>query len=172
MSYGAGYAEGVKVARSDDDVKKIMAGTKDLDLDAKAKFLKAYNELFTHQYPFVDKVATSFHLPLVDVLAIQPERPDEGDVRVYTGRAPYPNGSDGSGRAHYINPKEDRTLDSIKRDTSLNHWTITNTYATSLSRELRSDVSKEYRHPRQGLGIGRLLHSQGVRNSISKQCFK
>ncbi|GJS97878.1 ribonuclease H-like domain-containing protein [Tanacetum coccineum] len=65
-------------------------------------------------------------------------------VRVDIERAPYPNGSDGSGRAHYINPKEDKTLDSIKRDTSLNRWTITNTYATSLSRELRSDVSKEY----------------------------
>ncbi|GJT11980.1 hypothetical protein Tco_0859022 [Tanacetum coccineum] len=93
-------------------------------------------------------------------------------VRVYTGRAPYPNGSDGSGRAHYINPKEDKTLGSIKRDTSSNRWTITNTYATSLSRELRSDVSKEYQHPRQRLGIGRLLHSQGVKNSISKQYFK
>ncbi|GKD25715.1 Toll/interleukin-1 receptor domain-containing protein [Tanacetum coccineum] len=93
----------------------------------------------------------------------------EDIVRVDTGRAPYPNGSDGSGRAHYINPKEDKTLDSIKRDTSLDRWTITNTYATSLSRELRSDVSKEYRHPRQRLGIGRLLHSQGVKNSISKQ---
>ncbi|GKE05079.1 hypothetical protein Tco_1397097, partial [Tanacetum coccineum] len=76
------------------------------------------------------------------------------------------------GRAHYINPKEDKTLDSIKRDTSSNRWTITNTYATSLSRELRSDVSKEYRHPRQRLGIGRLLHSQGVKNSISEQYFK
>ncbi|GKA33934.1 hypothetical protein Tco_0720363 [Tanacetum coccineum] len=65
-------------------------------------------------------------------------------VRVDIERAPYPNRSDGSGRAHYINPKEDKTLDSIKRDTSLNRWTITNTYATSLSQELRSDVSKEY----------------------------
>ncbi|GKB20679.1 hypothetical protein Tco_0854602 [Tanacetum coccineum] len=28
-------------------------------------------------------------------------------VRVYAGRAPYPNGSYGSRRAHYVNPKKD-----------------------------------------------------------------
>ncbi|GJZ05236.1 hypothetical protein Tco_0538511 [Tanacetum coccineum] len=39
-------------------------------------------------------------------------------------------------------------------------------------RELRSDVPKVYRHPRQRLGIGRLLHSQGVKNSTSKQYSK
>ncbi|GJY04996.1 protein NPG1 [Tanacetum coccineum] len=75
-------------------------------------------------------------------------------------------------RAYYINSKENKTLDSIKKDNSLNCWVITSTCATSLSQELRSDVSKEYRHPRQRLGIGRLLHSQGVKNSISKQYFK
>ena len=78
LSYGAGYVEGVKVDRSDADVKKVLAGTKDLDLDSKEKFLKAYHELFTLQYPFVDKVSSAFHLPLVDILAIQPDRPDEG----------------------------------------------------------------------------------------------
>ncbi|PWA95364.1 serine/threonine-protein phosphatase 7 [Artemisia annua] len=78
LSYGAGYVEGVKVDRSDDDVKKVLARAKDLDLDSKEKFLKAYHELFTHQYPFVDKVSSAFRLPLVEVLAIQPDRPDEG----------------------------------------------------------------------------------------------
>ncbi|GKB75026.1 hypothetical protein Tco_0936438 [Tanacetum coccineum] len=58
----------------------------------------------------------------------------------------------GSGRAYYINPKEDKMLDSIKNDTSSNYWIIASTYATSLFQELRSDVPKVYRHPRQGLG--------------------
>ncbi|GJZ35715.1 cytochrome P450 [Tanacetum coccineum] len=39
-------------------------------------------------------------------------------------------------------------------------------------KELRSDVPKVYRRPRQRLGIGRLLHSQGVKNSTSKQYFE
>ncbi|GKD02879.1 hypothetical protein Tco_1177853 [Tanacetum coccineum] len=43
-------------------------------------------------------------------------------------------------------------LDSIKKDTSSNYWIIANTYATSLFQELRSDVPKVYRHPRQRLG--------------------
>ncbi|GJY42619.1 zinc finger, RING/FYVE/PHD-type containing protein [Tanacetum coccineum] len=43
-------------------------------------------------------------------------------------------------------------LDSIKNDTSSNYWIIASTYATSLFQELRSDVPKVYRHPRQGLG--------------------
>ncbi|GKD20133.1 hypothetical protein Tco_1221836, partial [Tanacetum coccineum] len=51
--------------------------------------------------------------------------------------------SDGSGsKQYYINSKEDRTLDSIKNDTSSNRWIIASTYATSLFQELRSDVPK------------------------------
>ena len=79
LTYEVGYAKGVEVAWSDDDVRKVLAVvTKDLYLDSKSKFIKAYNELFTHQYPFVDKVSSAFHLPLVDILAIKPDRPDEG----------------------------------------------------------------------------------------------
>ncbi|GJU04334.1 reverse transcriptase domain-containing protein [Tanacetum coccineum] len=98
------------------------------------------------------KTATSLQLPY-DVLAQELSNAASTSVRVYTGRALYPNGSYGSGRAYYINPKEDKTLDSIKKDNSSNCWIITSTYATSLSRELRSDVSKDYQHPRQRLGI-------------------
>ncbi|GJY77307.1 hypothetical protein Tco_0482423 [Tanacetum coccineum] len=64
---------GVKVGHSKEDAKAILADATDYYPEGKTTFMSAFDSLFTRSYPYVEKLAGSFRLPLGDLQNMWPE---------------------------------------------------------------------------------------------------
>ena len=81
LSYTAGFIDGVKaefdggakVSRKEEDVERVLSQVKNLNRDAPATWKAEFNKIFDAEYPYVQKVAGSYRLPLGDLMNLQPE---------------------------------------------------------------------------------------------------
>ena len=81
LSYTAGFIDGVKaefdggakVNRKEEDVERVLSQVKNLNRDAPATWKAEFNKIFDAEYPYVQKVAGSYRLPLGDLMNLQPE---------------------------------------------------------------------------------------------------
>ncbi|PWA98145.1 hypothetical protein CTI12_AA004380 [Artemisia annua] len=75
LSFTAGWLGGVGIQRKQEDLEKILAGTKKLNMEAPAIWKAEYKKLFQAEYPYIQKLAESFCLPLGDLMNLQPAEP-------------------------------------------------------------------------------------------------
>nr|GEV72908.1 hypothetical protein [Tanacetum cinerariifolium] len=73
QAIAAGWSKGVKVERTQEDAVAILAGAADYDPHYKDTFMSAFDSLFTQSYPYGEKIAESFRLPLGDLQNMWPE---------------------------------------------------------------------------------------------------
>ncbi|GKA87438.1 hypothetical protein Tco_0809202 [Tanacetum coccineum] len=67
------WSEGVKVECSAEDAEAILAAATDYDPECRSTFMLVFDALFTKRYPYVEKIAESFRLPLGDLQNMWPE---------------------------------------------------------------------------------------------------
>ncbi|GJX38891.1 hypothetical protein Tco_0252194 [Tanacetum coccineum] len=67
QAIAAGWSEGVKAERYDQDAEAILATAADYDPECKSTFMPAFDALFIKRYPYVEKLAESFRLLLGDL---------------------------------------------------------------------------------------------------------
>ncbi|GKE69968.1 hypothetical protein Tco_1528040, partial [Tanacetum coccineum] len=67
------WSEGVKAECSAEDAEAILAAATDYDLECRSTFMLVFDALFTKRYPYVEKIAESFRLPLGDLQNMWPE---------------------------------------------------------------------------------------------------
>ncbi|GJU88906.1 hypothetical protein Tco_1301329 [Tanacetum coccineum] len=69
----AGWSEGVKAACSEEEAEAFLATAADYDPACKTTFMSVFDSLFNKSYPYVEKLAESFRLPLGDLQNMWPE---------------------------------------------------------------------------------------------------
>ncbi|GJV43182.1 hypothetical protein Tco_1427718 [Tanacetum coccineum] len=67
LAIAAGWSEGVKAAYSEEEVKAFLATAADYNPACKTTFMSEFDSLFNKSYPYVEKLAESFWLPLGDL---------------------------------------------------------------------------------------------------------
>ena len=75
LSYSGGFIDGVRAERKPDDAEKILQKIKKLNMEAPKLWKPEYHKLFEAEYPYVQKLAESFRLPLGDQMNLLPEEP-------------------------------------------------------------------------------------------------
>ena len=81
LSYTAGFVDGVKadfrdgvkVARDEDDVERVLGQVKNLNQEAPSLWKAEFNKIFEAEYPYVKTIAESYRLPLGDLMNLLPE---------------------------------------------------------------------------------------------------
>lgn len=81
LSYTAGFVDGVKadfrdgvkVARDEDDVERVLGQVKNLNREAPSLWKAEFNKIFEAEYPYVKTIAESYRLPLGDLMNLLPE---------------------------------------------------------------------------------------------------
>ncbi|PWA80205.1 transposase (putative), gypsy type [Artemisia annua] len=68
----AGWLAGLKLGRSEEEVAAYVAGNENFDMAAVQSFRADYDEMFVRPFPYIESVASSFRLPLADVMNILP----------------------------------------------------------------------------------------------------
>nr|GFC12517.1 hypothetical protein [Tanacetum cinerariifolium] len=66
LAIAAGWSEGVKEAFSEEESEAFLASAADYDPACKNTFMSEFDSLFNKSYPYVEKLAESFRLPLGD----------------------------------------------------------------------------------------------------------
>ncbi|GKC09053.1 hypothetical protein Tco_1000663 [Tanacetum coccineum] len=69
----AGWSEGLKIERTQEEVEAILAVVTDHNPHCKDTFMDTFDSLFTRSYPYVEKLTESFRLPLRDLQNPWPE---------------------------------------------------------------------------------------------------
>ena len=75
LSYSGGFIDGVRTERKPEDAEKILQKIKRLNMEAPKLWKPEYHKLFSAEYPYVQKLAESFQLPLGDQINLLPEEP-------------------------------------------------------------------------------------------------
>ncbi|GKA35483.1 hypothetical protein Tco_0721974 [Tanacetum coccineum] len=73
LAIAAGWSKGVKAACSEEEAQAFLATAVDYDPVCKETFMTEFDSLFDKSYPYVEKLAESFRLPLGDLQNIWPE---------------------------------------------------------------------------------------------------
>ncbi|GJW18996.1 hypothetical protein Tco_0026432 [Tanacetum coccineum] len=73
LAIAAGWSEGVKAACSEEEAEAFLATTVGYDPACKTTFMSEFDSLFNKSYPYVEKLAESFRLPLGDLQNMWPE---------------------------------------------------------------------------------------------------
>nr|GEU80940.1 hypothetical protein [Tanacetum cinerariifolium] len=73
QAIAAGWSEGVKIERTQEEAEAILATAADCDPSCKDTFMSAFETLFSRSYPYVEKLTESFRLPLGDLQNMWPE---------------------------------------------------------------------------------------------------
>ncbi|GJU98222.1 hypothetical protein Tco_1327493 [Tanacetum coccineum] len=87
LCFIAGWLGGLSLGRSEDEIAEILAGTKDLDIEGSKSWEAKHRELFTKQYPYVQKVVDSYFLPMADLLQVSLDVPTPHPVTETPGSA-------------------------------------------------------------------------------------
>ncbi|GKA40301.1 hypothetical protein Tco_0732894 [Tanacetum coccineum] len=91
LCFTARWLGGLSLGRSEDEISQILSESKDLDIEGSRSWEAKHRELFTKSYPYVQKVADSYDLPMDELLKVSPDVPsttDKGNTSgVGTGEA-------------------------------------------------------------------------------------
>ncbi|PWA90378.1 hypothetical protein CTI12_AA101580 [Artemisia annua] len=75
LTYSAGWLAGVRIQRKQEDVDRIISSTKKINLDAPKLWKAEYNNLFSAEYPYIQKIADAYRLAPADLMNIFPDGP-------------------------------------------------------------------------------------------------
>nr|GEV91929.1 hypothetical protein [Tanacetum cinerariifolium] len=75
LCYTAWWLGGISLGRSEEEIARLLAETKDLDIKGSKSWETKHIELFAKQYPYVHKVADSYLLPMADLLRVSLDVP-------------------------------------------------------------------------------------------------
>ncbi|GJU47559.1 hypothetical protein Tco_1204825 [Tanacetum coccineum] len=73
LAIAAGWSKGVKATCSEEEAQAFLATAVDYDPACKETFMTEFDSLFDKSYPYVEKLAESFRLPLGDLQNMWPE---------------------------------------------------------------------------------------------------
>ncbi|GJY48349.1 hypothetical protein Tco_0438305, partial [Tanacetum coccineum] len=66
--------------QSEDEIAAVLSETKNLDIEGSKTWKYKHRELFTKQYPYIQRVAKSYRVPLDAMLQVFPD-PPTADIR-------------------------------------------------------------------------------------------
>ncbi|GKC53165.1 hypothetical protein Tco_1075910 [Tanacetum coccineum] len=75
LCFTARWLGGLSLGRSEDEISQILSEYKDLDIEGSRSWEAKHRELFTKSYPYVQKVADSYDLPMDELLKVSPDVP-------------------------------------------------------------------------------------------------
>ncbi|GJY25837.1 hypothetical protein Tco_0400563, partial [Tanacetum coccineum] len=75
LCFTAGWFGGFSLGQTEDDIARMLSETRDLDIEGSKSWEVKHRELFTMQYPYVQKVAASYQLHMDDLMKIIPDVP-------------------------------------------------------------------------------------------------
>ncbi|GKA83831.1 hypothetical protein Tco_0805426 [Tanacetum coccineum] len=91
LCFTAGWLGGLSLGRSEDEIVQILSESEDLDIKRSRSWEAKHRELFTKSYPYIQKIADSYDLPMDELLKVSPDVPsatDKGNTsRVGTGES-------------------------------------------------------------------------------------
>ncbi|GKC11920.1 hypothetical protein Tco_1008702 [Tanacetum coccineum] len=91
LCFTAGWLGGLSLGRSEDEIVQILSESEDLDIKRSRSWEAKHRELFTKSYPYIQKIADSYDLPMDELLKVSPDVPsatDKGNTSgVGTGEA-------------------------------------------------------------------------------------
>ncbi|GKD51906.1 hypothetical protein Tco_1280882 [Tanacetum coccineum] len=73
LAIAAGWSEGVKAACSENEAQAFLATAVEYDPACKETFMTEFDSLYDKSYPYMEKLAESFRLPLGDLQNMWPE---------------------------------------------------------------------------------------------------
>ncbi|GKE66411.1 hypothetical protein Tco_1520572 [Tanacetum coccineum] len=78
--YTVGWLGGLSLGQTEEQVAQILFESQDLDIQGSKTWEAKHYELFTKSYPYVQKIADSYDLPMSELLKVVPDVPsaDEG----------------------------------------------------------------------------------------------
>nr|GEV01158.1 hypothetical protein [Tanacetum cinerariifolium] len=76
LCYTAGWLGGISFGRYEEEIAGLLTKTKDLDIEGSKSWDTKHRELFAKQYPYVQKVADSYLLPMANLLRVSLDVPD------------------------------------------------------------------------------------------------
>ncbi|GKC76603.1 hypothetical protein Tco_1127377 [Tanacetum coccineum] len=82
LCFNAGWLGGLGLGHKEEEIAAMLANTSDLDIKGSKVWKDKQRELFMKQYPYVQKVADSYHLPLDDLTNISPMFPLPQTIKV------------------------------------------------------------------------------------------
>jgi myosin heavy subunit len=71
-SLDVGWLKGIRYGRNQDEVDAIIAADESFELEPALNFKEIYDGMFDRQFPYVEKVASSFRLPIANLMNILP----------------------------------------------------------------------------------------------------
>ncbi|GKA35218.1 hypothetical protein Tco_0721709 [Tanacetum coccineum] len=75
LCFTAGWLEGLSLEKKEDEIAKMLYGCSDLDIEGSKTWKDRHRELFTMQYPYVQKFADSYLLSLDDLMKVSSDVP-------------------------------------------------------------------------------------------------
>ncbi|GJY35931.1 hypothetical protein Tco_0421309 [Tanacetum coccineum] len=73
--FTAGLLDGLSLGRTEGQIVAMLSETRDLDIEGSKSWEAKHDEIFTMQYPYVQKVVASYHLLVDDLMKISPDVP-------------------------------------------------------------------------------------------------
>ncbi|GJS86016.1 hypothetical protein Tco_0752557 [Tanacetum coccineum] len=75
LCFTAGWLGGLSLGRTEDEITRFLSETEDLDIEGSKSWEAKHHELFKMSYPYVQKVAASYDLPMSDLLKVSLDVP-------------------------------------------------------------------------------------------------
>ncbi|GJZ86113.1 hypothetical protein Tco_0657723, partial [Tanacetum coccineum] len=75
LRFTASWLGSLSLGRTEDQITAMLLETRDLDIEGSKSWEVKHHELFTMQYPYVLKVAASYHLSVDDLMKVSPDVP-------------------------------------------------------------------------------------------------
>ncbi|GKC84406.1 hypothetical protein Tco_1140123 [Tanacetum coccineum] len=75
LCFTAGWLEGLSLEKKEDEIAKMLYGCSDLDIEGSKTWKDRHRELFTMQYPYVQKFVDSYLLSLDDLMKVSSDVP-------------------------------------------------------------------------------------------------
>ncbi|GKA40208.1 hypothetical protein Tco_0732801, partial [Tanacetum coccineum] len=75
LYFTASLLGGLSLGRTEGQIAAMLSKTRDLDIEVSKSWEVKHHEIFTMQYPYVQKVVASYHLPVDDLMKISPDVP-------------------------------------------------------------------------------------------------
>ncbi|GJV75066.1 hypothetical protein Tco_1506650 [Tanacetum coccineum] len=101
---------GLSLGKMEDQVAAMLAETRNVDIKGSKEWQAKHQELFTVQYPFIQKVAESYRILIDDLLKISPDVPPAN-----VEPNPSTEANDGVGSTRYQAKPIEKHLHAVKR---------------------------------------------------------
>ena len=93
----SGFIDGVHVGREAEEAEKLLEDVENLDLEAGDKYQPLYDQLFTREYPYVQKIQGTTSLNFEELMKIHPDPAPSVETNTASEQVEDP-GADGSSR--------------------------------------------------------------------------